>query len=242
MTGTSRPALAIGVVGHQFRRLPVRDTPPWQDLVLAIDLMLRRLGEAVLTAVRETAGNSHAIPEIAVITCLASGADQLVAHAAVRRAAAQPRFRLHSILPFEIGRYGAGMGERDRAGLQQLAASSDVLDTLEVCGDDEASYRAASELLRARADLLLAIWDGGPSGGPGSTAESVMAALDREMPVIWLRPLAPQPQLLSHRHALDEPDAFGEPQPVAPLQLERLVADLLRRERARGLAGSGLTG
>ena len=49
------------------------------------------------------------------------------------------------------------------------------------------SYLAASQHLLFEVEELLAVWDGGPSGGLGGTADVVAAARQRGLPVhvIW---------------------------------------------------------
>jgi hypothetical protein len=51
----------------------------------------------------------------------------------------------------------------------------------------EAGYLWASEIILDHADTLLAVWDGGPGNGLAGTAETIQRALDRGIPVYWIR-------------------------------------------------------
>jgi len=47
---------------------------------------------------------------------------------------------------------------------------------------------AASEHVLSNVDVLIAVWDGEPSGGYGGTADVVTAARARSIPVTVIRP------------------------------------------------------
>jgi hypothetical protein len=72
------------------------------------------------------------------------------------------------------------------AGGRLLAAAAEVLVLPRPVPDDAAYQAANAELLR-RADLLVAVWDGGPGNGRGGTADMVAAAGRAGVPVevVW---------------------------------------------------------
>jgi hypothetical protein len=55
---------------------------------------------------------------------------------------------------------------------------------------DEAYERAGRRIID-ESDVVVALWNGGPSGGRGGTAEIVEYARDRGVPVVWLHTEAP---------------------------------------------------
>jgi hypothetical protein len=55
-------------------------------------------------------------------------------------------------------------------------------------------YQWATEYIVDHADVILAVWDGGPSHGPGGTANAVELASERGIPVHWI-PSAPPHEL-----------------------------------------------
>ncbi len=57
--------------------------------------------------------------------------------------------------------------------------------------DDAAAYRAAGVATLDRSDLLIAIWDGGPSRGTGGTVDVIGTARARGMPVLRVSALPP---------------------------------------------------
>jgi hypothetical protein len=69
----------------------------------------------------------------------------------------------------------------------QLIGRAAAGHTMPFAESDRGAYLAASEHLLAAVDTLVAVWDGGPSGGYGGTADVVEAATTRRIPftVIW---------------------------------------------------------
>lgn len=118
--------------------------------------------------------------ELVGVSCLARGADQLFAQAvldlggALRVVPPAPDYRTKIKLD-NITRYDA---------LVDAAQSAHVMP-FETSRPE--SYMAASEHLLATVDEIIAVWDGGSSGGLGSTADVVSAARQRGIPVqvIW---------------------------------------------------------
>jgi hypothetical protein len=51
----------------------------------------------------------------------------------------------------------------------------------------ESPYRAAGKQMLARCDVLIALWDGKPSRGPGGTAATLLEAAWHGCPCIWIK-------------------------------------------------------
>lgn len=117
---------------------------------------------------------------VRVVTSLAEGADQLVARAAVRRG-----------LPLEVVVPAAGYADSlpaaDRPAFAELLAAAEAVRTLDHPEPSPAAYRDAGLATLAGADLLLAVWDGGPARGTGGSAEIVARARELGLPVevVW---------------------------------------------------------
>jgi len=122
----------------------------------------------------------HVSSGLVGVTCLARGADQLFAQVVldvggvleVVLPAADYRTK---IKPDNITRYDT---------LLQAAQSVHVMP-FETSRRE--SYMAASEHLLSSVDEIIAVWDGGPSGGLGGTADVVSAARQHGLPVqvVW---------------------------------------------------------
>lgn len=154
-----------GITGHRPDRL--------DDAVLpGLDTRIRSVLDALLGP-------------LTVVSSLAEGADRLAAAAATARGD-----RLLAILPFakaEFARDFATEGSlAEFAGL--LAQASEIIELPGTRGAvaTDAAYEAAAAAVLARADVLLAIWDGEPGRGIGGTAHTVEVALARDIPVIWI--------------------------------------------------------
>ena len=73
------------------------------------------------------------------------------------------------------------------AQFDELIEQASVVDTLPFQQSNREAYMAASEKVLDPIDALLAVWDGGPSGGYGGTADVVDAARKRglSVKVVW---------------------------------------------------------
>ena len=107
-----------------------------------------------------------------VVSSLAEGADRLVAE----RVLARPSAHLAVVLPLETDDY-----ERDFATpasiaeFRSLLARADSVSVVDVPpgAPRETAYERAGHEVVARCDVLIAVWDGSASRGPGGTAEIV---------------------------------------------------------------------
>jgi len=111
------------------------------------------------------------------VTCLARGADQIFAHAVL---AVEGTFEV--VLPAldYPDRIGTG---RHRAEFDDLLDRASGVEVLRYERSCRQAYRAASEAMLARCDVLFAVWDGLPSRRVGDTADVVAAARSRRVPV-----------------------------------------------------------
>ena len=107
---------------------------------------------------------------------LAAGADQLVA-----RAVLEAGGTLEVVLPAEG--YEASLPPRARAGLDSLRKAASSVTRLPHPAPGPAAYADAARRMLERANLLIAVWDRGPSRGVGGTADVVRMARDRGIPV-----------------------------------------------------------
>lgn len=116
------------------------------------------------------------------VSCIARGADSLFAEAVLDAGG-----RLVVVLPSRDYRE-AEVKPDDAPVFDRLmeAAAEVVLTDHETAGP--AAYQAANTAMLARADRLIAVWDGAPPSGPGGgTADAVLEARAAGMPVrvIW---------------------------------------------------------
>ena len=115
------------------------------------------------------------------VTCLVRGADQVFARVVLDRGGA-----LEVVLP------AADYRERkvkpdNAADFDSLIAAASV-HTMPFAESNRDAYMAASEHVLSTVDSLIAVWDGGPSGGHGGTADVVEAARQQGLDVIVVWP------------------------------------------------------
>lgn len=161
------PAFAIGVTGHRLNKLPEGGRPAvLAEIGRLLDLMLTR-----------------GLP-LALVSGLAEGADRMAAEAALARGIA-----LRAILPFAPAEYERDFEEPgSKARFRALLAKATVTALPGDRADAEAAYEAAGIAMLEASDILIAVWDGGPSAGRGGTTEMVAAAVARGLPVLWVDP------------------------------------------------------
>jgi hypothetical protein len=154
------PALRIGVTGHRV----LGD-------VAAVRTRVDRVLDRLL-------GDSTAA---VAISPLADGADRLVARAVLDR----PGGALEVLLPLPVADYlddfAAPSSRADFLALIDLARSVAVVPGAEEAR--AAAYERVGQAVVEGCDVLLALWDGAPSGGRGGTAEIVHYARRRGVSV-----------------------------------------------------------
>ena len=133
--------------------------------------------EALCEALRQRAPSG-----LVGVTCLARGADQLFARAVLDLGS-----RLEVVLPAPD--YRTKIKADNLTRYDALLAAADTVHVMPFDTSRRESYMAANEYLLSRVDELVAVWDGGPSGGLGGTADVVSAAREQGRPVqvIWPR-------------------------------------------------------
>ena len=206
------PHIRIGVTGHR---------PAWLQGV-DLEQLEARVG-ALFDAVAAAQGSS---PRIDIVTCLAEGADSIAARCAMAR-----HWPVEAVLPFPASVYADDFapGPARQQFDAELAAASRTfaLDCArEGENADTLAYERAGRVVLAQCDLLVAVWDGGPSRGRGGTSQIVAEAVAADIPVLHLDPHgeAPATILWSGLNAHD----LGEEtvDTVARAPLDRLGAVL----------------
>ena len=148
----------VGVTGHRDLGAPTR-----RLVTMAV--------AAALTAHRPVHG----------ISALAEGADQIFAEQVLVADG-----DLTAVIP-SAGYTATFATAAGAASFRRLRARATEVVALPFPGpSDEAYWAAGCEIVR-RCDLLLAVWDGGPSGGLGGTADVVAFARERGVrtTVVW---------------------------------------------------------
>jgi len=149
----------IGVSGHR----QLRD-----------ERLVTEMTEAVLNRVLDRAD------EIAVVSSVAEGADRLVADLVLMRAGAT----LEIILPLPADDFLDDFdSDESRREFWDLLERSSVVTVVEQVPGEErtAAYERAGHAVVDTCDVLVALWDGRPSRGRGSTADVIQYALDRDV-------------------------------------------------------------
>jgi hypothetical protein len=138
--------------------------------------------------------HTHTPISLSVVSQLAEGADRIV----VRHVFAEGRdrgeeARLETFLPMEREDYVdvQGFASESLAEFNELVEISTVyreqVGALSGSPAERANaYAAAGRRLVARCDVLIALWDGQPSGGRGGTAETLLYAASRSKPCVWI--------------------------------------------------------
>jgi hypothetical protein len=124
---------------------------------------------------------AHNDTELVGITCLARGADQVFARIVLDLGGS-----IEVVLP--AGDYRARKVKPDNAiEFDTLIQRASKVHTMPFQRSSRDAYMAASDHVLGAIDALLAVWDGGPAGGYGGTADVVAAAHERGLPVtiIW---------------------------------------------------------
>jgi hypothetical protein len=115
------------------------------------------------------------------ISALAEGADQIFAEQVL-----QARGALTAVIP--AADYAAAFGtDAGEAAYRRLRALASEVIELPFPSASEDAYWAAGQQVVRLSDVVLAVWDGGPSGGIGGTADVVAFARQHGVPttVLW---------------------------------------------------------
>lgn len=232
-----RLALAVGVVGHRpGDRLRAEATAKVAAQVAAILTAFERAVQAALT--KHAAGFAAEKPRLALVSALAEGADRIAAEAALAAGST-----LDVVLPFSAGEYKKDF--KDQQSKDQFDALCDraraelVLPGTRKNADDpddpdaKKAYEAAGFTVLSQSDIVLAIWDGGPSKGRGGTTEMVNTAARLGLPIIHVDAGGKAPPLIRWNGLKPHPLPANAAEDIEPtacdqVQLDALVEALVR--------------
>lgn len=119
--------------------------------------------------------------ELVGVSCLARGADQVFA-----RVVLEVGGRLEVVLP--AADYRERKVKPDNAAeFDELIGKATRVHIMSFPVSNREAYMAAGKQVLDGVDAMVAVWDGGPSGGHGGTADVVAAARERGLPVavVW---------------------------------------------------------
>lgn len=125
----------------------------------------------------------YADDDLVGVSCLARGADQLFAEAVLDAGGS-----LEVVLP-SVDYREAKVRPENLERFDGLLMRSTLVRYMPYRTAGRAAYEAANEAVLGGIDLLVAVWDGKPSGGQGGTGDAVTAARTRGVPVEVLWPV-----------------------------------------------------
>lgn len=118
-----------------------------------------------------------------VYSCLAEGADRLLARVLMERLAAS----LVAVLPLAEGTYRLDFSSRESLqAFRQLKKSASSVVVLDKIKARPQAYQAANQYLLQHCQVLLAIWDGLPAHGEGGTGELVETVRQTGRMLLWM--------------------------------------------------------
>ena len=161
--------------------------------------------EAQITEIIATLAKEN--ESVRIISCLADGADQLVAKIGLDHGCS-----LVVVIPFqrtsEVHRRDRTDGLASLQAFDKLIAKAEQVIELSPDYDDDLpwdseeaavqrnrGYEQTNLRMLDESDLLIAIWDGLPNTRPGSTAQVVEKARKMGISVIWVNPPNPPQEM-----------------------------------------------
>ncbi|UCF69121.1 MAG: hypothetical protein JSV80_07510 [Acidobacteriota bacterium] len=245
----------VGVVGHRPNRLP-EDTEPLRRVV-------RQILEAVQHAVRRFHAShrdlfSDCRAALRAVSPLAEGSDRILAEQAL-----DLDFELQCPMPFSQQEYEKDFQPPRALSPDSLAEFRSLLRRAELpaglvrfeCDgertDPGAAYGATGRVVLNQSDVLVAIWDGKPAQGRGSTVEKVQEAVDLRVPVIWIDALEPDRwSVIRDKSMLPAPTDTQRARPPLPAEsdhgetaaIEDLVGEILAPPPPEEAVGKDDTG
>jgi hypothetical protein len=162
-----------------------------------------------------------------VVSSLAEGADRVVAEEAMELG-----YQMHCAMPFPKEEYEKDFQPKDTPISAPLTPSQQEFRRLLQYGEKNGgyacfemdgnrrfegrSYGAAARVVLHHSDILLAIWDGGPSRGTGGTVDKMREAIAFGVPVVWVDAKAPHGwQVLREPVHLPDPSGATDLRPAA---------------------------
>jgi hypothetical protein len=118
--------------------------------------------------------------DVIALSCLADGADQIVASALLDLGG-----HIEAVVP--AARYREGLPSGAWPEYDRLLAQAGTVHRLDFTESTSKAHMAASEFMLRHAGELWAVWDGKPARGYGGTADVVTRAHESGIPVqvIW---------------------------------------------------------
>ena len=173
---TKKSELIVGVTGHRLHRLANTD----------VVLLAHRISD-LLNAIEHSA-KFVGISQFRLISNFADGADRMAGDGALRLG-----WALDALLPFPLDDFARDFeSETERINFAaQYARAKGRSHVHPARSKDDAGiagYEAAGRAILDRCDMLLGIWDKGPSRGRGGAAQIVGEAIDRRIPVALIDP------------------------------------------------------
>jgi len=192
--------LNIGITGH--RRLPGDQRVRIQEQVKEILLLLKSYFADVYKLFR-------------IISCLADGADQLVAQVGLEQG-----YQLEAVLPFprssEVHRRDRTDGQDSLDAFDSLVAQAvQVIELFPDYSDDlpwdsaeakslrHKAYAKAGQRMLGDSDYLITIWDGKSQECIGGTAHTIEQAKYMEIPMFWIHSEESMPVQKPHDFVLE---------------------------------------
>jgi hypothetical protein len=133
----------------------------------------------VTGALRERLGSYGS--DLVGVTMLGPGADQLFARLVLEQGGS-----LYVVVPATKYRDGFDDESAQRS-YDELYATATHIERLDFTDSTEHAHMEGGKVVVDRADVLIAVWDGEPSRGLGGTADVVIYAKQRGVPVevVW---------------------------------------------------------
>jgi len=119
---------------------------------------------------------------LAAISSVASGADTLFAEEVLKLG-----IPWTALLPFPGEEFAEDFGPAEWARAEECLARATAVEVCSSSANRPQGYYDVGVKMAAACDVLFAVWNGGPSGGIGGTAEIVGYARRMDKPVVWIQ-------------------------------------------------------
>lgn len=206
--------IRIGVTGHRPNGLRTADMQLLRENIREVLSEINNIVRQIHNDISQYYIGSE--PLLRIISPLAEGSDRIAAQEAIYLG-----YELQCPLPFEQKQYEkdftTGESRVEFLGLLEQATATLELDGQVI--NKDAAYHAVGKMVLNQCDILIAVWDGEESRGPGGTAQIVKEARLNMIPVIWIN--AERPHNVS---LIDSADGWKE---AVRQHLEQLIAPSL---------------
>jgi uncharacterized membrane protein YbaN (DUF454 family) len=120
---------------------------------------------------------------LVAISSLARGSDTLFIEQIAKRC-----IPFIVVLPFSSARFQQDFGPEEWKGVLPLLAKAVYIEEISGSQTDEEAYMDAGLRVVDQCDVVLTVWNGRPSNGPGGTGDVVAYARQLQKPLIWVEP------------------------------------------------------